>query len=101
MMKSRRRRGREWVERRLGQAECGSMPNYHLCALATFAALNKREAVEQGAGKQEQEQGSRRREQGAGSSSNFIRHFRSWRRGLARLINFAACCFLALATFEL
>lgn len=34
------------------------MPNYHLCALATFAALNKREAVEQeqgeGAGKQEQ-----------------------------------------------
>lgn len=94
MMKSRRRRGREWVERRLGQAECGSMPNYHLCALATFAALNKREAVEQGAGKQEEEQG-------AGSSSNFIRHFRSWRRGLARLINFAAGCFLALATFEL
>lgn len=52
---------------RLGQAECGSMPNYHLCALATFAALNKREAVEQGAGKQAQEQGSRSREAGAGS----------------------------------
>lgn len=65
---------------------CGSMPNYHLCARATFAALNKRAGDEGG---------------GVGCSSNFIHSFRSWRRqGLARLINFAAR-FLTMATFEL
>lgn len=63
---------------------CGSMPNYHLCARATFAALNKRAGDE-----------------GGGVGSNFIQSFRSWRRqGLARLINFAAR-FLTMATFEL
>lgn len=35
-----------------------------------------------------------------GCSSNFIHSFRSWRQGLARLINFAAR-FLTMATFEL
>lgn len=60
------------------------MLNYHLCARATFAALNKRRA----------------KGDGVGCSSNFIHSFRSWRQGLARLINFAVR-FLTMATFEL